>query len=297
LPFLFLLFTSQVLAAPDSRSSVACRCGVKKNATSNRIVGGSTALPNEFPWIAGMKIIVDNMESVGHGCGGTLINDQWILTAAHCIFKDNDMTQYYDPKEISWVLGEVDTMLPDEKTRIPRIMVKSEKIIASPEWDKWTTKGDIALVKLAKKVDLATYTPACLAKSGANFDGKKAWVYGWGQLSWTNYDPPALLQKLEVTVTSRNTVKEWAKKVDNLWQWTLEPGMLCVHTGDGKDACRGDSGGPLTTDVNGQHVLIGDVSNGLACKGPYSIFGEVAYYRKWIDQTVAANGGGVTCAA
>merc|ERR1719150_3247680 len=77
----------------------------------------------------------------------------------------------------------------------------------------------------------------------------------------------------------------------------LEPGMLCVATGEGKAACRGDSGGPLTTVVNGQHVLIGDVSNGLACKGPCSIFGDVAHYRKWIDQTVAANGGGVSCAA
>jgi len=294
LPFVLLL-TSQVLAAPDSRSSVACKCGLAKNST-NRIVGGTTALPNEFPWIAGMKIVVDNMESVGHGCGGTLINDQWVLTAAHCIFKDNDMTQLYDPKELSWVLGEVDTMMPDEKTKIPTIMVKTEKIIASPEWDKWTTKGDIALVKLAKKVDLKTYTPACLAKSGDNFDGKKAWVYGWGQLGWDK-DAPAKLQKLEVTVTSREKVKAWAQKVDNMWQWTLEPGMLPVHTGAGKDACRGDSGGPLTTDVNGQHVLIGDVSNGLACKGPYSIFGEVSYYRNWIDQTVAANGGGVTCAA
>merc|ERR1712226_1289022 len=99
----------------------------------------------------------------------------------------------------SWVLGEVDTMMEGEKSKIPRILVKSEKIVPSPDWDKWTTKGDIALVKLAQKVDLKTYTPACLAKTGDNFDGKKAMVYGWGQLAWDNYDPPSLLQKLEVT--------------------------------------------------------------------------------------------------
>jgi len=293
---LILLLTAQALAAPESRTAASCKCGVAKTG-SNRIVGGSTAQPNEFPWIAGMKLFVDGMESVGLGCGGTLINDQWILTAAHCIFKGEQMDKLFEPKEVSWVLGEVDTMMEGEKSKIPRIMVKSEKIVPSPEWDKWTTKGDIALVKLAQKVDLKTYTPACLAKTGDNFDGKKAMVYGWGQLAWDNYDPPSLLQKLEVTVTARQTVVDWAKKVGNFWQWTLEPGMLCVYTGEGKDACRGDSGGPLTTVVKGQHVLIGDVSNGLACKGPYSIFGDVAHYRKWIDTTVYNNGGAVMCAA
>ena len=47
--------------------------------------------------------------------------------------------------------------------------------------------------------------------------------------------------------------------------------------------------------VNGRHVLIGDVSNGNACKGPYAVFGSIAYYRKWIDSTMASNGGANFC--
>ena len=60
---------------------------------------------------------------------------------------------------------------------------------------------------------------------------------------------------------------------------------------------KGDSGGPLTSVVNGRHVLIGDVSNGNACKGPYSVYGSIAHYRKWIDSTMAANGGANFCSA
>ena len=60
---------------------------------------------------------------------------------------------------------------------------------------------------------------------------------------------------------------------------------------------QGDSGGPLTTEVNGRHVLIGDVSNGNACKGPYSVFGSIADFRKWMDDTMKANGGATMCSA
>ena len=97
--------------------------------------------------------------------------------------------------------------------------------------------------------------------------------------------------------------------------------MLCAGGEANKDACQvytqankqsqapntnkqtnlifsqGDSGGPLTVEVNKKHVLIGDVSfgNGCALEGQYGVYGDVAYFRNWIDTTVAANGGGDKC--
>ena len=75
--------------------------------------------------------------------------------------------------------------------------------------------------------------------------------------------------------------------------------MLCAGGELNKDGCQGDSGGPLTVEVNGKHVLIGDVSfgNGCGLAGQYGVYGDVAYFRTWVDSTVAANGGAKYCPA
>merc|ERR1719264_1757769 len=163
----------------DMRAAT-CKCGVKGSA--NRIVGGVEAKVNEFPWIASLILIIDGSETDSM-CGGTLVSAEWIVTAAHCLYKDNDYKILYKPSEMVWTLGEHD-FLDTTETKIPTIRAKVEKIIVSPEWDSMSTIGDIALIKLAKPVDLKKYTPACMAKTGQSFVGKSAWVYGWGQTSF-----------------------------------------------------------------------------------------------------------------
>merc|ERR1712227_289775 len=208
--------------------------------------------------------------------------------------KANDYKTLYKPSEMVWTLGEHD-FLDTTETKIPAIKVKVEKIIVSPEWDSMTTIGDIALIKLAKPVDLKKYTPACMAKTGQSFVGKSAWVYGWGQTSFKADMGEFKLRKLEVKVASNKECMAWSDK--NTMRWALKDSQVCAGAGVGKDSCKGDSGGPLTSVVNGRHVLIGDVSNGNACKGPYSVYGSIAYYRKRIDSTMASNGGANFCSA
>merc|ERR1719360_270751 len=274
----------------DMRAAT-CKCGVKGG--TNRIVGGVEAKPNEFPWVASLILMMGGYETDSM-CGGTLVSAEWIVTAAHCLYKDNDFKTLYEPKEMVWTLGEHD-FFDTTETKIPTIRVKVEKIIVSPEWDSAAAIGDIALIKLAKPVDLKKYTPACLAKTGDSFVGKTAWVYGWGQTSFKAEWGESKLRKLEMKVASNKEVLAWAAK--NNQNMELKSSQVCAGAGVGKDACKGDSGGPLTSEVNGRHVLIGDVSNGNACKGPYSVYGSIAYYRKWIDSTMAANGGANFCAA
>jgi len=287
---LVCLLASQALTAPSSDMRAAtCKCGV--SGGSNRIVGGVEAKVNEFPWIASMSLNFGGAVS-DHMCGGTLVSAEWIVTAAHCLYKDNDFKTLYLPSEQEWTLMEHDFFSTTE-TKIPTIKVKVEKVIVSPEWNSQTTMGDIALIKLTKPVDLKKYTPACLANTGDSFVGKSAWVYGWGQTSFKADMGASKLRKLEVKVASNKECMAWSAK--NSMNWDLKSSQVCAGAGSGKDACKGDSGGPLTSVVNGRHVLIGDVSNGNACKGPYAVFGSIAYYRKWIDSTMASNGGANFC--
>ena len=137
-----------------------------------KIVGGQESEENEYPWMAAIS---DPQES--QFCGGTLIASQWVLTAAHCMFKDAEGTQPQTAEDIRVVLGEHD-LLDSFESKIPTKVVRVAQIINHPSYAPTTSDNDIALLKLSESADLSTYTPACLPNTQDNYEGQTAWVYG-----------------------------------------------------------------------------------------------------------------------
>ena len=110
-------------------------------------------------------------------CGSTLIGDQWVVTASHCLFKKADGTDPRKADELRIILGEHDINSTTE-SNITRKTVLVSKIITHEDYNAEESVHDVALLKLAEPVDLNVYTPACVAKAGDIFVGKNASVYG-----------------------------------------------------------------------------------------------------------------------
>lgn len=255
---LFLVFTGA-----GAQSIV---CGSAPLNTKTRIVGGETASPGSWPWQVSLQ------RNGFPFCGGSLVTDQWILTAAHCFQGSGDTTS-----GLMAVLGE-DSISVSSPNQVSKSV---SEIINHPSYDSSNNDNDMCLLKLSSGVNFTNYIqPVCLtAANTVPSTGSDVWVTGWGTLS-SGGSTPDRLQEVMVPVVSQAQCESSYSTQDI----TITNNMLCAGVG-GRDSCQGDSGGPMVYKINGSWVQAGVVSFGIGCAlSTYpGVYAKVSQYTSWIS--------------
>jgi secreted trypsin-like serine protease len=240
-----------------------------------QIVGGQVASPGEYPWQAAIVSATDPNPQFGQFCGGSLIDTEWVLTAAHCV----------GGSSIDVVLG-INNLSDGPTTGGQGQRIAVDKIIPFPGYTD--PDGDLALLHLATPASLsATVALIGLAGPGdsALFEpGDTATVTGWGDTSWAGPPSNALLE-VAVPIVSNATCN-----APSSYNGAITANMLCAGlAAGGKDSCQGDSGGPLIV-PNGQSWLqAGIVSWGdVLCASPnkYGVYTRISQFKSWIDSQI-----------
>jgi len=234
-----------------------CTCGIPNR--SNRIVGGQETEVNEYPWQVGLV----SSSGTRPWCGGTLISDRHVMTAAHC-------TAGSSASSIKVLLGEHYT----NDGQYNRVALSA--ITDHPGYNSNNMDNDFSILTLAEPVTLSgSIRPACLPwDTSKTYAGEKVTVTGWGTLT-SGGNQPTSLQEVDVTVTT-NAVCNQAYGI-------ISDNMICAAD-SGKDSCQGDSGGPLVAFEEGRYALVGVVSFGYGCAfdGYPGVYARVTAQKDWI---------------
>ncbi|XP_056295867.1 coagulation factor IX isoform X2 [Pseudoliparis swirei] len=234
---------------------------------AGRIVGGVLEQPGGSPW----QVLVCRSDGYGF-CGGTLVSDRWVVSAAHCLEQTADHV----------IIGDYDKRRPDPGEQ--RVGVR--EVFVHPHFHRFTLDSDVALLHLQRPATRGpTALPACLPDPQlAAYLGRdnRGVVSGWGVTHYLGRTSSRFLRKVTLPVVSQQDCSASTEQV-------ITDNMFCAGYLDAPlDACSGDSGGPFVVNYRGTWFLTGVVSWGEQCaqRGRYGVYVRLGNFLNWIRDTM-----------
>ncbi|XP_036401489.1 transmembrane protease serine 3 [Megalops cyprinoides] len=236
-------------------------CGIRPRFTA-RIVGGNLSRPGQFPWQVSLHYHRE------HLCGGSIVSQRWVLTAAHCVYG------FEDPSLWAVLVGLIEQPVNGAQ------YLAVEKIFYHSRYRSKGLDYDIALMKLAEPLTFdGLVEPICLPNFEEKYeDGKMCWISGWGATS-DGGEPSVSLYSARVPLISTKTCSQ-----PGVYQGFISPWMICAgYLEGGTDSCQGDSGGPLACE-DSVWKLVGATSWGQGCaeRNKPGVYTRITQALDWI---------------
>lgn len=246
------------------------------------VVGGQKAIPYSWPWQA--AFCQNAFWSCSIFCGATLISNEWLMTAGHCVYGNIDRPQNFRIK-----LGVYDEENENENGEI---VANIKKMVLHPQYNHATTSHDIGLLQLAEPIEFTDHIqPVCIPSSDGEYlnPGKDVIVTGWGDTKEGGHISPELRQVSVPILSYTECNSDYNGQVE-------EDVMFCAGI-EGKDSCQGDSGGPAVEILGDgrRWAQFGIISWGHGCaeEGLPGVYSRVSAYADWIKQITGVEPFGV----